>query len=826
MKVSLNIVKRFTNVEPVLDDLVVRINQQLGGVEEVIDIGIRYQGVTIVKVVECSPIEGTDHLNATKIDDGGVNEGIERDENGLIQVVCGAPNVHADMLAAWIPPGYTVPATFEDAEPFVLGTRELRGVMSNGMLASPKELGFGESHEGILEIDPNEWNPSNVEVKPGANFAETYGLNDYIIDIENKMFTHRPDCFGQLGVAREIAGILHQSFASPDWYKNVPEFAVGEGLTLNVQNDIADKVPRFMAVAIKDVIVKPSPVWLQAELVRLGSKPINNIVDVTNYVMLLTAQPLHAYDYDKVATGKLGVRLANDGEKLRLLGGKEIELNNADIVITDGEKPIGLGGVMGGADTEVSGETKNIILECANFDMYTVRRTSMRHGLFTDAVTRFTKGQSPLQNPHVLNLALTSIFDVTDGKQASGVIDTNATIEMPDPVVESIHFINDRLGLKLSQAEMTELLTNVEMSVSDEDGSSHPNPGEKDYPLLLVHPPFWRTDLELSEDIVEEVGRLYGFDKLPQELPQRTLKPAFVNPSRELKRRLCDILSRAGANEVLTYSFVHRNLLERAGQNADDTYQLSNALSPDLHYFRRTVLPSLLDKIHPNVKAGYDQFALFEIGKGHKKSAGTDDQGVPLEQQFIALALAGGDFYHAKAFVEFIAKELNVIFNYVPVEQGKLFEPKRSALIVVGEDVIGAVGEYRSVIKKNFKLPDLSSGFEIDFDKLLKLANQSSQIYRPLSRFPSAERDITFKVAANVSYAQVNQAAEEGLKSANLDTVVTPLDIYQPAEGGTKNVTLRIRLTSQEKTLSGDEVSGVMETLAGYVISALGATVI
>ena len=301
MKVSLNTIKQYIHFDlPSVDELVARINEQLGGVEEIVDVAKKYEGIVIVKVVECAPLEGSDHLNVTKIDDGGVVQNVERDENGLVQVVCGAPNVRAGMFAVWLAPGVTVPESFEDTEPFVLGARPLRGVVSNGMLASAKELAFGDSHEGILEIDPNEWKPNDFEIKPGANFAEVYALNDTVIDIENKMFTHRPDCFGQLGVAREIAGILGHQFESPEWYKNIPEFGGGEGLSLTVQNDIPDKVPRFMAVAIKDVTVKSSPVWLQAELVRLGAKPINNIVDVTNYVMLLTAQPMHAYDYDKV----------------------------------------------------------------------------------------------------------------------------------------------------------------------------------------------------------------------------------------------------------------------------------------------------------------------------------------------------------------------------------------------------------------------------------------------------------------------------------------------------------------------------------------------
>lgn len=802
-------------------ELAERINSQLGGIEEIIDLDKKYNGICIVKVVECSPIEGTDHLNVTKIDDGGLVQGIERDKNGFVQVVCGASNVHADMFAVWLAPGLTVPETYDDTEPFVLGAKQLRGVMSSGMLASPKELGFGDMHDGILEIDPSEWKPTGIDIQPGTSFAEAYGLDDTVIDIENKMFTHRPDCFGQLGVAREIAGIQGNAFKSPEWYKPVVEFANGQGLGLEVQNDVTEKVPRFMAVAIKGVSVKPSPVWLQAELVRLGSKPINNIVDVTNYVMLLTAQPMHAYDYDKLSTGKLGVRMARDKETLTLLGGKTIVLDDADIVITDGEKPVGLGGVMGGSETEVSLDTKNIVLECANFDMYTVRRTSMRHGLFTDAVTRFTKGQSPLQNPAALALAIKSVLDTAGGEQASDVIDNhNLHTSHGDSIygtqVIDTDFINWRLGLSLPNDDIATLLSNVEFVIGERGNEN----------IINYTAPFWRTDIEIAEDVVEEVGRLYGFDKLSQELPRRSIFPAPVSPSRLLKSQLRNALSRAGANEVLTYSFVHKTILDKAGQDADDAYRLSNALSPDLQYYRLTLLPSLLDKVHMNVRAGYNEFALFEIGKGHSKAAGRDDQGVPFEQEYISLTLVDGGFYRAKRLLDFMAQSVNSEFSYSSISDHKLFEPKRSALVLCGGKAIGTIGEYRSSVRRGFKLPDGSAGFEIDLSAFQGVIETTVKTYKPLSKFPSAERDITLQVVHTLNYIDVAKAVEQFLSSTGLTISIVPLGIYKPESVGTKNITLRITLSSHDKTLTGDEVGVVMDALATVVSEKLRATTV
>jgi phenylalanyl-tRNA synthetase beta chain len=816
MKVSVNTVKQFIDFDlPPVDELVSRINQQLGGVEEVIDLSKIYKDVIIVRIVECVPLEGSDHLNVTKVDDGGKVEGVERDDSGLVQVVCGAPNVRANMFAVWLAPGVTVPET-SGVEPFVLSAKPLRGVLSNGMLASPKELALGDSHEGILEIDPHEQRPNGRDVAPGASFAEIYGLDDQIIDIENKMFTHRPDLFGVLGVAREISGILHHAFASPKWYSDVPEFKDADGLQFAIQNDAPDDVPRFMAVAIKNVSIKQSPVWLQAELVRLGSKPINNIVDITNYVMLLTAQPMHAYDYDKVATGKLATRDAREGEKLTLLGGKVIDLDTADTVITDGEKPVALAGVMGGADTEVSNETKNIILECANFDMFTIRRTSMRHGIFTDAATRFTKGQSPLQNDRLLAFALQMISDIAGGEQASIVFDDfSSPRQFSDSELFDESFVNSRLGTDLVVTDIERLLKNVEFKTPEIDNTR-----------LSVQPPFWRTDIEILEDVVEEVGRLYGFDKLPHKLPARSLKPAAQNHSIQLKNSIREILSRAGANEVLTYSFVHRNILEKAGQDAEDTYSLSNALSPDLHYLRRSLLPSLLDKVYMNVRAGYDKFALFELGKGHKKSAGLDDQGVPHEQQFLSLVLSDGGFYQAKRLSDYLAAKLNIKFEYLPIEKGKLFEPKRGALIQANGSVIGAIGEFRSIIKRNFKLPESAAGFEIDFDLLFDVAHNASTSYRPLSKFPRIQRDITLRVTNDTTYGMLSNAVTDVLSETDLDFEISAKGIYAPDGGNYKHITFGIVLTSHQKTLTGDDASLIVNDISRYAAEKIGAAVV
>ena len=832
MKVSINTVKQYTDIDLSVDELVQKINQQLGGVESVVDLGEKYKDAVIAKIVDCEKHPNADKLSVCKIDDGGVVADVPRDENGHVQVVCGAPNARTGVFVVWLPPKSTVPACFDDDEPFVLDARPLRGILSQGMLAAGDELAINSDHDGIIEIDPAEWKPNAIDIKPGASFAQVYGLDDTIIDIENKMFTHRPDCFGQLGVAREIAGIQHKQFNSPQWYVDAPVFVGGEGLALDVFNDTPENAPRFMAVALKNIEVKPSPLWLQCELVRLGSKPINNIVDITNYIMLLTAQPTHAYDYDKLRGRALGVRMARSGETITLLNHKEYELTEDDIVVTDGEGPVGLAGIMGGGESEVSLETKNIVLEVATFDMYAVRKSAMRHGVFTDALTRFNKGQSPWQNSHVLALLMKSIFDVSSGEQASEIYDHNAIEHGGGPQNISTKFVNDRLGLDLSRDEMMKLLQNVEIVAYDDVS--------KDADEFYYNSPFWRTDLKLPEDIVEEIGRLYGFDKLPRELPQRSTAPTPKNAQRELAREIRESLSRAGANEVLTYSFVHKNILEHVGQNPDQAFRLGNALSPDLQYYRLSVTPSLLDKVRVNSKAGYDEFALFEIGKAHSKSAISEADGLPVELARVALTYAakvaqpGAPYYRAKAMVEYLTASLGleVIFKPLPADITLVvsapFEPRRSARVidVRSGQSLGIVGEYKKSVVRNFKLPSYSAGFEL-LPEAIELAKRHvTNTYRPLSRYPGTERDICFQVDQVVTHAQVVDAAKLALREVELESAITTVDIYQPENGDTKNVTLRIRLAASDRTLTSEEVAVIISKLTDEVVTATSAVVV
>lgn len=812
MKVSLNAVKKFSEVDISVDKLVTKIGAQLGAVETVEHTGAKYDGVIVARVVSCDKHPNADKLSVCWIDDGGVVNGVER-KDGLVQVVCGAPNVRKGLSVAWLPPKSTVPSTY-DKDPFVLGARELRGVVSNGMLASPSELAISDNHDGILEIAE--------EVRPGTPFKTLYDLDDVIIEIENKMFTHRPDCFGVLGVARELAGIHGVKFTSPDWYLSLPEFTKASELPLAIQNEVTELVPRFMAVAMNNVKVQPSPVWMQALLTRVGIKPISNVVDITNYLSYVTAQPLHAYDYDKVkersnGDAKLFVRKPKKGETLTLLNGKTITPRDEAIMIATDKELVGVGGVMGGTTTEVDDSTKNIIIEVANFDMYSIRRTSMAHGLFTDAVTRFNKGQSPLQNDRVLAKAMEMMTDLAGAKQASAVIDNAGKLPKPNVVQVSAEFVNSRLGLKLTNKDIAQLLKNVEMNAEDLVGK------------VRVEAPFWRTDIEIEEDVVEEVGRLLGFDKLPLSLPKRTVTPTPVDKQLSLKRQIRSKLASLGANEVLTYSFVHGKLLEKAGQDPDLAFKLTNALSPDLQYYRLSLTPNLLNHVHQNIKAGYDRFALFEIGKVHSKTEIAED-GVPKEFGRVAFVVADKNskqaaFYQARDYVSIFRKPgfKLVPFDIKHAKGHKLmlqmlapYEPSRSVMMLnesADNLVMGVVGEFTAAASKAFKLPAYCAGFEL----FLSAATTAGINYAPLSRYPSISQDICLEVSAGLSFGELAGDFNDQLHQNMPEDQVAkfePIDIYTSDDlKGKKRVTFRVTLTSYERTLTEQVLTTKLDEL-------------
>lgn len=828
MIISLNWLKKFTDINIPVDDLATLIGARLVEIESVEHFGAKYDGVVIVKVAECKPHEGTDHLNITKIDDGGVVADVARDENGLVQVVCGAPNVREGMLAVWLAPGVTVPET-HGKDPFVLGARDLRGVTSNGMLASAKELDLFEDHSGILEIEGDH--------APGATLADAFELDDYLLDIENKSLTHRPDTFGIVGFAREVAGIQAKKFTTPDWLMATePEYGNKQGniQTPSVHIDNPELSNRYQAVVMSGADAgRAAPLLIQTYLARVGVRPINAIVDVTNYLMMLTGQPLHAFDYDKVlavsgGSGEIHVRGGRDGEILELLDGRTVTLASDDIVIAAGETAIGLAGAMGGKNTEIDANTKNIIIESATFNLYNLRATQMRHGIFSEAITRFTKGQPPALTAPVLAEAIRLMNEWAGAERVSDVADAYPGKHEAETIrVQQQDMINGFLGSSYSMEQIASTLQNVGFEVDIEAPYT-----------IVATAPYWRNDIHIAEDVVEEIGRLNGFDSIQPTLPKRDFTAVRPSSFDIFRARVRQALVRSGASEVLTYSFVHGDILKKAGQSPDNSYRIVNSLSPELQYYRQSLTPSLLGLTHPNIKAGYDNFAVFELNKVHAKSFGVTEESVPVEHDSLGFVFAsknpgaGAAYYHARRYAAYLTGQLGVecVYEELPADtddpRSMPFEASRSALVrdAASGTILGIVGEYKSLVRKNFKLP-YTAGFELDV-RALHGSSKTHAEYQPLSRYPSTQRDICYKVSKDLPYVKLAETISAALNAHGIESAFAPIDIYQQEGSDTKNITIRVTLTSHERTLKNDEITAILTAVSDEVIRAVGAEVI
>ena len=833
MLISLNELKKLVDIKIPDDELFSLIGSRLVEIESVDDWTKKFHKIYVVKVLSCEDIEGT-HLHLCKIDAGqDLNSEIDPEHSDYIQVVCGAPNVKTGMFAAWIAPGAVVPATAGTSESFEISARKLRGYMSYGMLAGADELGLGDDHSGIVELDP-------TSLKPGALLSDALDLNDKIIEVENKSLTHRPDCFGIYGFAREVAGILGQEFKEPlasigeplkDFLSShsstAPDFSINlldrsicpayEALVFDFSTLPARKTP----------YLTPDDIFL----FKSGMRPISPLVDATNLIMLKTGQPLHAFDYDKfLAVGsktsapEISVRLARNGEKLTLLDGQEITLERTDIVICSGDTPVALAGAMGGKSTEIDASTKKIIVEIASFSLYNLRKTQMSHGIFSEAITRFTKGRPATDLAPATDLSIQS-FAALGGKFSGAVFEDAPEPLENSPIRVSIPEINSLLGSNYSKDLIIKTLKNVNIRVE----SSSEN-------TLEVFPPVWRTDLHIKEDVIEEVGRLLGYDNLPLSFPTRPLTCAKIDPLLSLKSRVRSILSdRLGFNELLTYSFVSRKLLEKADSSPEDAYEIVNSISPELELFRPSLVPTLVEKTYENFRAGHKDFTLYEINQVSKKSFGLNEENVPNLKTCLSV-VSLRDFYFIKSVILELKKSLglDLVLKSAPRSafENSPFEPLRSLEIYLtsssDEILLGCLGELKSSVKKSFKLSEVCSALEISLEPLILVKNpkSSAPLKISLSKFPFVSRDLTFRVSEDTPFAAVESALISAL-SEDKDLVfnLTPTSIYKKPVSSTKNLSFHLDLTNKTKTLNSAEISAIIEDITAR-LSALGAELV
>ena len=818
MIISVNWLKKFVPNLPEIGELSKLIGARLVEIEGVENLGEKYEDVIIAKVISAEKVENSDHLNLCKIDDGGARKDIERDENGFVQVVCGARNVRAGIFVAWLPPESIVPETF-GGENFKLGARKLMGNMSNGMIASLRELGLGDEHDGILEVSPEVFENG---IQAGDSFAEKFELNDFLLEVENKSLTHRPDCFGIVGFAREVAGILGEEFIEPEFIKGLNfEGVEDRKIDIEIQNP---KICERYTAAIFDVsniLKNPNLTIEKTYILRSGMRPIDEITDLANKIMFETAQPLHTFDLEKLeklngsSDIKIVVRNAFEGEELELLDGKKIKMNEKDIVIATGESgkiAIALAGAMGGISTAIDENTSKILVESATFNLYNLRNTQMRHGIFSEAITRFTKGIPQMLSRKVLDLFAEDILAM-GGKSLSLVADSDNNYREQLKISVSNDEINRVLGTDFSNDQIHRTLENVGILTENENSET-----------FLI--PFWRNDLHIKEDLIEEVGRLNGYDNIALQLPTRTFKAVKKAKIDLLQSEIREILTAGGANEILTYSFIHGDLLEKVDQDSQNSYKIVNSISPDLQYYRQTLTPSLLSKVSQNIRAGFGEFAIFEMNKITEKSLGLNEENVPIEQKKLAFVYVNNKgenaFYQAKNYVDFLCKKLGVEveFSKFNLEKSSLsteFESKRSAVIEIQNNgkkiTLGVIGEFKKSVQKSLKLPEATSGFELDLNILLENLAGSNVKIKNFSKFQSVERDISINVDEKREFSEIFNIFENiSDKFENVEIEVLPIDIFKNSDR-TKNISIRFKITPFEKTLTGEEIHEIVQKI-------------
>ena len=821
MIISVNWLKKFVPDLPEIDELSKLIGARLVEIESIENLNEKYKDVVIARVISAKKVEGSDHLNLCKIDDGGKRDGVERDENGFIQVVCGAPNVREGLFVAWLPPKAIVPETF-GGENFQLSARKLMGNMSNGMIASLRELGLGDEHGGILEISPEAFENG---LQAGDSFAEKFELNDYLLEVENKSLTHRPDCFGIIGFAREVAGILGQKFVEPDFIKQSDfGFEVNNDKSIMVDAQDSEICERYTAAVfdVSDISKNPNLTLEKTYLLRSGMRPIDVITDLANELMLETGQPLHTFDFDKLVkingseNVKMTVRKAFENEELELLYGRKIKMSQNDIVIAtgeNGENAVALAGAMGGKSTEIDENTTRILVESATFNLYNLRNTQMRHGIFSEAITRFTKGVPEMMSRKVLDLFGVQLLAL-GGKSLSEIADSKGDFYYNKSEISvSKDKINQILGTNFSSEEIQKTLENVGILTKNDNSET-----------FVV--PFWRNDLHIEEDSIEEVGRLNGYDNIKLQLPKRTFRAVKKAKIDLLQSEIREILVSSGANEILTYTFVHGDLLKKAGQDPKNAYKIVNSISPELQYYRQTLTPSLLSKVNQNIRAGFSEFAIFEMNKITEKMLGLNEENVPFEQKKLAFVYTKNKgenaFFEAKNYAEFLFKKLGLKVEFIKFDLSKSplsteFEPKRSALIKVpnseGEKILGVIGEFKKKIQKALKLPESTAGFELDLGILLENTGRTSAKIKDFSKFQSVERDISINVDESRQFAEIFDIFKDissEFRGVEIETL--PIDIFNNGDG-TKNISIRFKITPFEKTLNGDEIRDIMQKI-------------
>jgi phenylalanyl-tRNA synthetase beta chain len=782
-------------------------------------------GFVVGKVLGAEQHPNADRLRVCTVDTG----------DGERTIVCGAPNVAAGQTVPVALPGAKMPGGME------IGEAKLRGVRSAGMICSATELGVGESPDGILVLDDGSGAPyAAIDHKrrtgslvPGTPLDEVLPIAEPVLELE--VTPNRVDCFGIYGVAREVHAISAAPLAAEPWAEDAVAGGDGEVSDYaSVAVEVPDLCPRFTARAFTDVTIAPSPPWLQARLAAAGQRAINNVVDITNYVMLLTAQPLHAFDLDKVPDGELTVRTAAQGETMTTLDGVERSLDAETVLVCDRNGPSGIAGIMGGQVSEVSEGTTRVLLEVANWNGTNILRSSRMLSLRSEASSRFEKQLHPELCVRAQRIASRLMVELCGAKLVRGTIDVAAEIPAPRRLTLRGARVEGLLGMAIPQADQVAYLERLGFGVAES--------GED---LEVTVPPDRDGDVTREVDLIEEVGRVHGLDEhLPSTLPAVAGRVGGLSREQRLRRRVEDAMRDLGFDEIVGWSFTDPGQPGRlripAGDERAAGVVLANPLSEDQSVMRTTVLGSLLDVAQRNLARGADAVALFESGRVYLPNSAspqepvleTGDRGLDVlagdfpgeqpapdrEPHRIACLVVGPltvkswrgggeptDFFALKGVLEALAGQLGAMIACEPGEQPFL-HPGRSATVSVGASPAGWIGELHPLVCRPWDI-EAAVGFEVDLAALVAAAPAGEEIYEDVITFPAVYQDLAVVVPADLPAAELRQAVL--VSGGELLHAAYVFDLYagEQVGEGRKSLALRLEFRAADRTLTDEEVS-------------------
>ncbi len=769
-------------VELVLDPEELARRLTTAGVEvgEIIAPG-DWQNVVVGEVVKVEQHPNADRLTLPTVDIGG---GDQR------QVVCGAPNIAVGQKIAYAAVGARL-IDGHSGEATTLRKAKIRGVESEGMVCSEKELGLGEAHEGILVLSP--------DAPVGTPLSDVLG--DTVFDFD--LTPNRPDLFSLLGIAREVAALTGQKVRDPSiQYDEKGAAAKGRAKVTIADPDLC---PRYVGAIIDSVKIGPSPDWMQERLTAAGLRPINNIVDITNYVMLEMGQPLHAFDYDRLAEHHIIVRRAEAGEKMELIDGSKHTFTNEMLMIADAERSVAVAGVMGGFDSEVTPETKTVLLEAANFHGPNIRRTSAALKVRTDASTRFEKGLSRHLPPIAAARAVKLMVEHAGGKAGKGIIDEHPGKTKAERVTVTMERLVRVLGMEPSNARIREILTGLGF------GARWMPPDR-----FVVRVPYWRTDVSIADDVIEEIARIEGYDQLPTSQLRGEIPELVPQPLRDLRERVRDALADAGMQEIITYSLTDLESLGKVLPNEElaltPPLRVSNPLSRQWEYARTTLRHALLDTLASNLRGDQSLISLFETARVYLPREGD----LPNEVE-TAFGLVSGrepdrwgrptgepaGFYAAKARLDHVFSALRMEADYREATDFA-YLPGRTAEVFVGGDRVGLIGQVHPRVVERFDVGREVAMFEVDLDALLPHVSEIAN-FQAVSSYPAVEEDLAIVVAEDVAAGR----ALELIRASKLVANVSVFDVYSgdPIAAGKKSLAFAISYQAEGKTLSDAEVA-------------------